>query len=745
MSIDQLDQWFTHPLMKEILDSSAVYWLCALGIISFVALMQFTSMLLTRWGDRGASTKAFVFSVLVHVSLFCGTFASAPILESVLFPEKPTEISVPIQIGSLPIEQEKPDEESPLDDLKVWERPLESTSKPERERQELERELAELEDVKPEFEPENKLTPEQADDIPEQPRHQQETPELTQSPEKSPELATADSLPLDQETASAREEVLPDVDVTSRSTSTSNPRELTPQEIERQSGSAARIMPKPEESRTVLDATPSSLPQPDAIPEQPTELITRATGPDTLGLEQALPEGGLAQRSESENSRPAPNMVPSRRTRTSTKDFALGPNSVISRPSNDSREPSLLARIDRRPIEDNLPTRPNTTRESPELAKAPSSNELQRTIVPPTYQLRNLATRSEVAKERGGTDESERAVEAALQWFASHQNDGGYWDADKHGSGLVKLDENGIDRRNAGKTADSGLTALIVLSFLGAGYTQDDGQYSDEVNKAINWLISRQKDDGYLGGDAAHYEMMYCHGMVTFALAEAYAMQVDKTQSQKLRNAVVKGVRYIVDRQNTDGGWRYDVNQAGDMSMFGWQLMALKSASVAGIPIARTTQQSMIRFLKDRSLGDDGGLAGYLETMPPSSSMTAEALFCKQMLGLKPDNPASQEAVQYLMARLPKRTELDLYYWYYGTLAMYQHGGEQWQAWNSAVREVLVADQLKSGENSGSWDPTGPWGRYGGRLYSTALSTLCLEAYYRFLPLYRSNPAGDDS
>ena len=37
---------------------------------------------------------------------------------------------------------------------------------------------------------------------------------------------------------------------------------------------------------------------------------------------------------------------------------------------------------------------------------------------------------------------------------------------------------------------------------------------------------------------------------------------------------------------------------------------------------------------------------------------------------------------------------------------------------------------------AGSWDPSGPWGRYGGRLYSTAISTLTLEVYYRLLPLY---------
>lgn len=122
--------------------------------------------------------------------------------------------------------------------------------------------------------------------------------------------------------------------------------------------------------------------------------------------------------------------------------------------------------------------------------------------------------------------------------------------------------------------------------------------------------------------------------------------------------------------------------------------------------------------------------------------MTAEALFCKQMLGLRRENPQSQEAIEYLQARMPERRNEDIYYWYYGTLALYQYGGQPWREWNSSLRDTLVADQRTTGHAAGSWDPHAPWGAYGGRVFSTALSTLCLEVYYRFLPLYQ---IGDDS
>jgi hypothetical protein len=147
--------------------------------------------------------------------------------------------------------------------------------------------------------------------------------------------------------------------------------------------------------------------------------------------------------------------------------------------------------------------------------------------------------------------------------------------------------------------------------------------------------------------------------------------------------------------------------------------------------------------LKSRNLSRFGGLAAYRSGKGelPKPSMTAESLFCKQMLGIKRTNRSSVEAVEYLLKNMPQRSKQDLYYWYYGTLAMYHHGGDSWRSWNQALRDNLVADQRTDDEFAGSWNPRAPWGDYGGRVFSTALSTLCLEVYYRFLPLYQAEDA----
>ena len=93
-----------------------------------------------------------------------------------------------------------------------------------------------------------------------------------------------------------------------------------------------------------------------------------------------------------------------------------------------------------------------------------------------------------------------------------------------------------------------------------------------------------------------------------------------------------------------------------------------------------------------------------------------------------------------LLRSLPEPARVNLYYWYYASLALHRQqqlsdqNAAAWQTWNNALSSVLVSKQAGDGQDAGSWDPECIWGGYGGRVYSTALSTLCLEVYYRYAP-----------
>jgi hypothetical protein len=68
---------------------------------------------------------------------------------------------------------------------------------------------------------------------------------------------------------------------------------------------------------------------------------------------------------------------------------------------------------------------------------------------------------------------------------------------------------------------------------------------------------------------------------------------------------------------------------------------------------------------------------------------------------------------------------------------MFPQQGLQWARRLERMQSSLVSRQRGDGNLAGSWDPDCQWGGYGGRVYSTAVSTLCLEVYYRYLPIYQ--------
>jgi hypothetical protein len=336
------------------------------------------------------------------------------------------------------------------------------------------------------------------------------------------------------------------------------------------------------------------------------------------------------------------------------------------------------------------------------------------------------------AERRGGSPETEAAVKRALAWIAKAQSADGRWDASLFGAGK-EPHMLGHDRHGAGAHADTGVTGLALLALLGAGHTHTRGDYQTTVSRGLDFLMRNQGPQGQLGGEAEVYAFMYCHGMASLALSEAYAMSGD----ERLRGPVRNAISYTVNAQNrATGGWRYRPGDTGDTSQLGWQLMALKSAELGGIQIPAGTRERMTRFLSSVTSGANGGLASYRPTERVSRTMTAEALVCRQFLGIADNGRATAEATSFIAGELPGASPTNLYYWYYGTLGMYQAQGEAWERWNSALVSALVGSQKQDGEQQGSWDPDPVWGPHGGRVYSTALAALCLEVYYRYLPLY---------
>lgn len=353
---------------------------------------------------------------------------------------------------------------------------------------------------------------------------------------------------------------------------------------------------------------------------------------------------------------------------------------------------------------------------------------------------RGAGGRGALLTSQGGTDKTEQAVSQGLSWLSRQQKSDGHWE----------LHQGYPDAGQLRTT--TGATALSLLTFLGAGHTHQDGAYKDKVGKAIKWLQGVQKKSGALKGDFYDLDRegdaasFYSHGQATIALCEAYAL----TQDQDLLPAIQNGLAFIYDAQHpTTGGWKYRRRSEGDLSVFGWQIMALQSARMAGLQVPGEVLERATQFL---DLVQEHGGARYRyepnELRSFSPAMTAEGLLCRQYLGWPRNHPAMLSGVKYLLEpeNLPDwdSGRRNIYHWYYASQVLHNLQGAEWETWNTALREELVKYQVKGGGKvGGSWNPLQPAGAIdenadkGGRLYVTCLCLLTLEVYYRHLPLYR--------
>jgi hypothetical protein len=362
---------------------------------------------------------------------------------------------------------------------------------------------------------------------------------------------------------------------------------------------------------------------------------------------------------------------------------------------------------------------------------------------------RGAAAKGQMMADSGGTKESDDAVKNALDWIMRHQMPDGGWSFDHTlGPGIRS-------KSNPGSKADSrnGATAMALLPFLGYGIVpvkemlkskdQKTREWANCVERGIHFLTYIQPQRGkvkIVNGMADYTDSggrMYSHGLCAITLCEAYGM----THRKDYMPFAQMSLNFIVYAQDpVGGGWRYRPREAGDTSVVGWQVMALKSGHMAYLKVPTNTVKGAYQFL-DSVQANSGASYGY--TTPGAGDATsAVGLLCRMYLGWKKDNGALQRGVAIFDKKGPSN---NMYYNYYATQIMRHYGGDEWEKWNEVMRDKMVNSQAKAGVDKGSWYIGGDHGaRSGGRLYCTSMATMILEVYYRHMPLFKQEAAEDD-
>ena len=315
--------------------------------------------------------------------------------------------------------------------------------------------------------------------------------------------------------------------------------------------------------------------------------------------------------------------------------------------------------------------------------------------------------------------------------------------------------------------AQPGVTSFCVMAFLAQGESPD-GQYEQQLTKAVDYIIEQQKPNGLIatrapsgvpiprgGAYTVSRNSAYNHAISALALSEIYG-QCSLEQSKRVASVIEKAIVATLEmqqwqgKQTSDiGGWRYlgksGVNDS-DLSVTGWQLMFLRSARNAGFDVPKESIDAAVKYVENCFLKDKRYRAhAYLTGNPKgiSIAMAGAGVLAMAHAGKHNSQQALDSGDWVLKHQFsnfdPRRPAYGggrrsryLYGCVICSQAMFQLGGKYWEQYFPTMVKVMLGKQ----QNNGSWPPEKSERQYG-QCYSTSLCILSLSVPNQMLPIFQ--------
>lgn len=221
------------------------------------------------------------------------------------------------------------------------------------------------------------------------------------------------------------------------------------------------------------------------------------------------------------------------------------------------------------------------------------------------------------------------------------------------------------------------LSSLSTLAILNAGNI--DTRVSA---RAVDWLIGQQGSDGMFGPQGVGRP--FNQSLATLALLQASRSRNDET----LRTSIDAAISAIRRSQLPDGGWGHSGSVESNDTVTTWHVQTLELAARNG------WAQAADALERGR---------GCLARMQDGRMNVAD--------------PA-----------LAISGRLDMCSIYFTVLQLGERNDETSRKRLDALRGKLIDMQADSGEDAGSWPPDSTRHQVGGRLFSTSLAALTLDA-----------------
>jgi hypothetical protein len=303
-------------------------------------------------------------------------------------------------------------------------------------------------------------------------------------------------------------------------------------------------------------------------------------------------------------------------------------------------------------------------------------------------------------------------ISSALKYLASKQHIDGSWSV-KEGIGGHPV----------------AMTGYTLLAFMATGNLPDEGEYSKNVTRGMQFLLDSIQPNGLYSG-VSQGQYMYNHGIATIALAELYG----ETRAPAIRAKLQRAIDVIIKAQNTTGGWRYQPqSRDADISVTVLQAVALRAAQEAGLSIPKDVIENAAKYVDSCYDPGTGGFSYQAGGNGPGFARTAAAIYSLQVLG-KFDDPKIKAGSAYLLNHVMDRDHWT-YGNYYAAPAQYMVGGDTWRKWYASLKDILLAKKEQTGDMT-------RWGDRednpeSGYIFSTAVAVHILAMPYHYLPLYQ--------
>ena len=181
--------------------------------------------------------------------------------------------------------------------------------------------------------------------------------------------------------------------------------------------------------------------------------------------------------------------------------------------------------------------------------------------IPKIYQPQARPRPFDAGQRIGASAASELAVERAIDWLTRHQDDDGRWDAGiaRYEDGTpVKGDDDFTAHCPPGETcfgecayweADTALTGLALLTYLGAGYTHRRRAIRRNVRQRARFPAEPAESATATCAAAAGSSACTAMRWRRWRLCEAYAL----TGDDRLRDPVERAVAFMVSAERPTG------------------------------------------------------------------------------------------------------------------------------------------------------------------------------------------------